>query len=268
MRVLLTGAAGICGTALRPLMSRRYRSLLLTDLVPVDDLRDNEQFVPGDLQDRELADRLLSEVDAMVHLGGLVGPAYSFEQILGPNVVGTYNLFRAASRHGVRQIVYGSSHHAVGFLPRGSRIDSATPPRPDSYYGVSKAIGEVLAAYFADKEGLNVLCLRIGYVGKQVPDERRLHIWCSAEDLAQLIEIGLTRSDLGYRVVYGVSNTPEPFFDNREAHGLGFSPRDCSLEHLADPALATAKVDAELPENRYVGGFFVITDPQGDNPEL
>ncbi|MBD3243779.1 MAG: NAD-dependent epimerase/dehydratase family protein [Chitinivibrionales bacterium] len=257
MRVLMTGAAGIVGTVIRPFLAEYFDEMvLLTHRTPAKDLLPNERSVKGDIQDRDFVDSIMADVDGLIHLAGLVGPDYTFDQVLGPNIVGTYNLFEACRTNGVRQIVYASSHHAIGFLPRGTAIDENTPIRADSYYGVSKAFGEVLGAYFADKYGLNVLSIRIGSVGEKAIDERRMHTWSSPRDLARLIELGLTREEQGYRLVYGVSDCPEPFFDNRSATEMGYSPLDNSLDFLADPSLRDALPDLSNPQNRYIGGYF------------
>lgn len=259
MKILLTGAAGEVGRLLRPLLSDKYASVLLTDRVPIEDLRFNETFEQGDICDASFMDSLLGKVDGVIHLAALVGPDYTFEQVLGPNVEGTHNLLRAAVQQGVRRVVYASSHHAVGFLPRGTPIDAETPPRADSNYGISKAFGEILCSHFADAYGLDVLSIRIGFVGEQVIDERRIHTWCSPRDLVQLIDIGLTYPDLGYRIVYGCSESPSSFFDNGAAEALGYRPVDNVLDHLADPGLLHASVDESRLENCFVGGHFVST---------
>ncbi len=176
---LLTGAAGIVGSAVRPLLAARYDRVLLTDLVEIADLASNETFQQGDISEAAFVNRLVGQVNGIVHLAGLVGKDYTFAEVLQPNLVGTYNVFEAARTAGVRQVVFASSHHAVGFLRRDEKIDEATAPRPDSPYGLSKAFGELTAWYFAEKYGVNVLVIRIGFVGQQVPDERRLHTWTS-----------------------------------------------------------------------------------------
>jgi len=255
-RILLTGAAGIVGRALRPELAGRHREVLLTDLEPITDLAANERFEAGDIQDLDFVRSLARQVDGIVHLAGLVGAAYTFDQVLGPNIIGTHHVYEAARSEGVPQVVYASSHHAVGFMRRGEAIDHLTPHRPDSEYGLSKAFGESAGAYYADKFGLNILSIRIGYVGDEVSQERRLHTWISARDLAQLIEIGLDTPELGHQIVYGVSDNPDPFFDNANAHRLGYRPQDRASDQVTDPALLDAEPDLTTLVGATVGGGF------------
>ncbi len=144
----------------------------------------------------------------------------------------------------------------MGFHCRGTHIDAQTTPRADSYYGISKAFGEILASYFADKYGLNILSIRIGYVGGKAIDERRMRTWCSPRDLAQLVHIGLLTPDLGNRLVYGISNNPGSFFDNSSAEEIGYRPMDNSLDFLTDPELCNAVPDPNLVEDMFIGGYF------------
>ena len=124
-------------------------------------------------------ERAVAGVDGIVHLGGfsVEGP---WDTILQANIVGCYNLFEAARRHGVERVVFASSNHVVGFYPRQRRIGVDDAVRPDSRYGVSKAFGEALAALYAYKHGLRVTCIRIGNFGDAPVDQRRLSIWIAA----------------------------------------------------------------------------------------
>jgi uronate dehydrogenase len=263
-RILLTGAAGIVGTALRPILRTRHENVLLTDLVEIADLADNERFHRADLQDMASLEALCGQVDAIVHLGGMVGAAYRFEDVLGPNIIGTHHVFEAALRQGVKRVVYASSHHVVGFAPRGSHLDHRTAPRPNGEYALSKAYGEAAASFYADKFGLEILTIRIGYIGNDVSKERRLHTWVSARDLAQLIHIGLTHPDIHHEIVYGVSEVPEPFFDNQNATRLGYVPQDRALDHVTTPAVLSHRPDLRSIEDGVVGGGFASFGFAGD----
>ncbi len=76
-------------------------------------------------------------------------------------------------------------------------------------------------------------------------------------DLVQLIEIGLGTPDLGCQIVYGVSDNPDPFFDNRNAFRLGYRPQDRAEDFVADQALLQARPDTSSRSGLYVGGHFV-----------
>lgn len=264
-QILLTGAAGIVGTRLRPILRKTYESVLLSDLVEISDPEENESFRSCDLTDLDLLVELVRGVDAIVHLGGLVGADHSFQEVLGPNIVGTHNVFEAARINHVRRVIYASSHHVVGFASRGSRIDHLTLPRPNGEYGLSKAYGEAAASYYVDNYALEVLSIRIGYVGDEVSTNRRLYTWISSRDLAQLIEVGLTCPNLDHEIVYGVSETPQPgFFDNRNAERLGYHPRDKSIDQVKDRSVLDVKPNLDTIEEGVVGGGFACAGFEGD----
>ncbi len=180
--ILITGAAGDIGSRLRKLLDKVYPQLRLSDLRRPADLASGESFMAADLADYAQVEKIVAGVDGIVHLGGysVEGP---WQTILNSNIVGCYNLFEAAYRAGVKRVVFASSNHAVGFYPRSERIGTGVTVRPDSRYGVSKAFGEALGAFYADKHGIRVTCLRIGNVTDVPADERRLSIWLKPEDL-------------------------------------------------------------------------------------
>jgi uronate dehydrogenase len=213
-RVLITGAGGGIGRSLRESLQGIYPVLRLSDRVPLAAARAGEEVSYAELSDLAAVERIVADVDGIIHLGGISGES-EWESILRSNIVGTYNLFDAARRAGVKRIVVATSNHAVGFYPRDLRIDHRVVPRPDSRYGVSKAFAEALASLYADKHGIGFLCTRIGNFGPQPIDERRLSIWISPRDYAQLVRIGLEHPGIRYEIVYGVSNargmtTPTP----------------------------------------------------------
>ena len=94
----------------------------------------------------------------------------------------------AARRQGAGPIVYASSNHVVGFYTRHDRLDADARARPNSLYEVSKAFGEDLASFFADKYGVESACLRIGTARPDPADPRQLSTWQSYEDLLRMIQ--------------------------------------------------------------------------------
>lgn len=266
--IVLTGAAGRVGRVIRSHLRERYGHIILTDIEEIDDCQEGESFEQGDISDFSFVDGLAKRSVGIVHLAGLVASHFTFEENIGPNYQGTHNVFRAAAENEVANVVYASSHHAVGFIKRGQKIDHATAHRPDTEYGLSKAFGESAAAYFADKFGLDILSIRIGYVGPDVPNERRLHTWVSPRDLTQLIGIGLRTKGMGHQIVYGVSDCDEPFFDNGNAEQLGYRPQDHSRDAVTSPSVLESKPDLNSIEEGVVGGGFAAIDFAGDKDRI
>jgi uronate dehydrogenase len=254
--ILITGAAGGIGSHLRRELAGKYR-LRLSDLRPVKPLAKGESFLRADIA--RLGDllRATKGVDAVVHLGG-----YSvegrWEDIHPANIVGCYNAFEAARRNGVKRFLFASSNHAVGFYRRDEVIDDRVMVRPDSRYGVAKAFGEALGRLYADKYGMQVFCMRIGNVNPTPLDKRRLSIWISPRDMAQLVEIGIEHPEIRFEIVYGVSDNARSWYDNANARRLGYAPLDDS-EIYAEALLARERPGDPRAE-ALQGGAFVVEE--------
>jgi uronate dehydrogenase len=265
--VLVTGAAGDIGGHLRRELAGIF-ALRLSDLRPIRDLGPGETFVRADLAKLGDMVKATKGVDAIVHLGGypVEGP---WKVILPANIVGAYNTFEAARLAGVRRILFATTNHAVGFYPRDQTIDDRVYPKPDSRYGLSKVFGEQLGSLYADKYGLEVLCLRIGNVAPAPIDKRRLSIWLSPRDLGQLVRIGVDHPDIRFEIVYGISGNTRSWYDNSNAHRLGYRPQD-DAESQAAEVLAREKPGTDPRVERYQGGIFVtaedVPSPSGPPP--
>ena len=253
--ILITGAAGDVGTHLRCELAGKYR-IRASDLRPLKKFA-REAYMRADISKMADALRITKGVDAVVHLGGysVEGP---WEGILSANIVGCYNVFEAARRNGVKRILFPTSNHATGFYRRDETIDHRVYPKPDSRYGVSKVFGEALGSLYADKYGMQVFCMRIGNVNPKPIDKRRLAIWFSPRDLAQLVTIGIERPDIRFEIVYGISGNKRAWYDNSNAHRLGYRPQDDS-ELYATEILAHEKPGDPTAE-MYQGGAFVVAE--------
>ena len=259
--VLITGAGGGIGTHLRRELAGRYR-LRLSDIRPVAGLREGEESAHGDIATLDDMLRVTKGVDAIVHLGGysVEGP---WDDILQANIVGCYNVFEAARRNGAKRILFATSNHAVGFYRRDETIDHTVYPKPDSRYGVSKVFGEALGSLYADKYGMEVFCMRIGNVGERPIDARRLAIWFSPRDLAQLVTIGIDHPDVRFEIVYGVSGNARSWYDNANAFRLGYKPQDDGEAYAAD--VLAKEVPGDPRAETFQGGAFVHLE-EVENP--
>jgi uronate dehydrogenase len=264
--VLVTGAAGDIGTHLSRELAGRY-ALRLSDRRPLKPPR-GQTFVRADISKMADALRITRGVDAIVHLGG-----YSVEgrwpAILQANIVGGYNVFEAARRNRVKRIVFPTSNHAVGYYRRDQTIDHRVYIKPDSRYGVSKVFGEALGSLYADKYGMECFMIRIGNVNPRPIDKRRLSIWLSPRDLAQLVSIGIDHPDVKFEIVYGISRNTRAWYDNSNAFRLGYRPEDDSEVYAAE-VLAREKPSRDAIAEAHQGGTFctaeAVANPAAPTP--
>ena len=263
--VLITGAAGGLGTRMRQLLKGIYPRLILSDRETPKNLTSEEEFIAADLTEMSAMEKILKGVDGVLHLGGRAMEA-EWDTIHNANIVGCHNLFEAARINGTQRVVFASSNHAIGYYPRHARIGVDHKVRPDSRYGVSKAFGEALGSYYADKFGIGVLAIRIGNVDDQPVDERRLSIWISPRDLVQLVRIGLEHPDLHYEIVWGASDNARSWWDNEPARRLGYRPKD-RAEDQRDLALAAEAKRIPNPiADYYQGGDICVEGFTGGLP--
>lgn len=165
--ILITGAHGLIGHALRSALDGSGRSVIATDLVartgstPVDKV---------DVLDREALRRAIAgnEVEAIVHCGGASGPMVRPEDpshVWTVNTMGTANVLEAARLEGVGKVVYCSSATAFGRTPDGlDLVPEDVALRPTSVYGASKAAGEHIADAYAEQFEMQVTSLRFSWV--------------------------------------------------------------------------------------------------------
>jgi uronate dehydrogenase len=226
--VLVTGAAGRIGTALvarLPAFGWQVRGF---DRVGAGG------SIVGDVTDPAALDAAFDGVTAVVHLAGQPTEA-PWPVLREANVEGLFQVFEAARRAGVRRVVFASSNHAIGYTPRpaSGELPDDVPPRPDTLYGVTKAFGEALGRYYADRYGFDVACLRIGTFAERPRDRRGLATWLSPDDAARLVDAALRAPDLGFAVLWGVSANTQRWWSLAGGRAIGYDAQD-DAEAFAD----------------------------------
>jgi uronate dehydrogenase len=223
-----------------------------------------ERVVVADVatDDVALAEVLIG-ADAVVHLAA-VATESDFETAVDTHVRLTHRVLEGARDLGVGRVVYASSNHAVGFTPRASMMPIETPIRPDGFYGVGKAAAEALCSLYHDRYGLAVVCLRIGSFRERPTARRELSTWLSWGDAVRLVDACLRAPDLGFAVVYGISNNTRAWWDLASARELGYRPVDDAENWAAEIEALLPSDDDEL-DGRFVGGPFarVAADRSG-----
>lgn len=235
-KILITGAAGRIGSAFRLAHGEEY-DFRLVDWRPVDEPGIHENYV-ADLVDLDEARRACAGVDTVLHLAADPSPRATFYDTLLPlNIQMTYNMFHAAQEQNCRRLIFASSIHAVNAYPLDYQIHPNDPVRPGDLYGVTKCFGESLGAYYAAREGLSCIAVRIGAFGTpeavfESGDTRLLSLWVSHRDLCQLFHRCIEAPDtLRFLIVQGVSDNQLKRMDISNAREiLGYDPQDNAFQ--------------------------------------
>ena len=254
-KLVLTGAAGRLGSHLREPLTKLCDELVSSDIADdIGTLYPGETYVKADLADLDAMLELLKDADMVVHFGA-VGDEAPFEQILGPNIVGAYNIWEAAHRNNLRRVVYASSIHAVGMHKKTDFIGTDVPHKPDTFYGLAKCFAEDLASLYWDKRGMESVCMRI-LSSAQVGNARAVGTWLSYDDLIHLVERSIDTPITGFTIVYGVSNNDRAPVDNSNASHLGFRPKDNAEQFASEMFAQAGPLDPQDPGNMCHGGPF------------
>ncbi|MGC1446592.1 MAG: NAD(P)-dependent oxidoreductase [Xanthobacteraceae bacterium] len=244
--VLITGAAGQIGVALRRGLAGGYPLIRLADIAPLGTAEAEEEIFQTDIRDMAAVEKAMAGIDCVVHLAGRSTEG-DWDTVLALNIEGCFNVFEAARRAGVKRVIFASSNHAIGFHRRERFLDNTVELRPDSRYGVSKVFGEALGRLYADKHGMSVACLRIGTF--RTPDRpidaRGLLTWISHRDMVQLTRRCIDHPDYHFVIAYGVSNNLRSRWDNTDVEFLGYAPQDDS-EQFATEIFAEGKKENEI----------------------
>lgn len=262
--ILITGGAGRIGGYLRSRLRRQDRTLRLLDIGQVQPAAgEHEEQVTASVTDLDAMTAACSGASAVVHLAAYAGNV-SWPQILETNINGTWCALEAARMAGVPRVVLASSNHAVGFTRRDDQpLPDDAPPRPDTYYGVGKVTMEALGALYADRYGMDVLCLRIGTCRDRPADVRSLSTWLSPDDAGRLVEAALTVLSPGFRIVWGISANTRRWWSAAGGEAIGYHPADDAEQYAAELIAEHGEPVAGDPVLDLVGGPWARTERSG-----
>ncbi|MDK3256179.1 NAD-dependent epimerase/dehydratase family protein [Blastococcus capsensis] len=265
--VLVTGGAGRIGTVLRAGLPGRGWAVRSLDVVPVPEPRPGEEHLVADVTDLAAMTEAARGASAVVHLAGIAGES-TWAAISHANIEGTYCALEAARQAGVPRVVLASSNHASGYTERpadGLLREADAPPRPDTYYGVSKVAMEALGSLYVDRYGLDVVCLRIGSAFAEPTTTRQLSTWLAPADTVSLVDAALTAPSPGFSVVWGVSDNTRRWWDLSAAEALGYRSTDDAERYAAALVEAHGEPDLSGPVHRRVGGEYTTPAFDAEN---
>jgi dTDP-glucose 4,6-dehydratase len=178
MRVFVTGGAGFIGSHfVRSLIADEYPYFAAADVTVFDKLTyagnlanlapvadsPRYRFVQGDIGSAAALDAALPGHDIVVnfaaesHVDRSIGGAAS--DFVTTNVLGAQQVFAAALRHGVDQVLHVSTDEVYGSIADGSWTEDHTL-LPNSPYSAAKAGGDLIARAYAVTYGLDVRVTR------------------------------------------------------------------------------------------------------------
>ena len=174
MKILVTGACGFIGSNFVRHVLEKYPTYHVLNLDKLTyagnlnnlkDIQENSRykFVKGDICDRELVEKLISDdIDFVVnfaaesHVDRAIRDASSFVQT---NVYGTYVLLEASRKYNVKKYLQISTDEVYGSVEKGSfrETDLLQPNNP---YSASKASADMMVRSYNRTYGLFTLITR------------------------------------------------------------------------------------------------------------
>jgi UDP-glucose 4-epimerase len=164
--ILVTGAAGLVGMAVRAALTATGRAFIPIDITAFG--RDDPELVLMPLDNRPMLESLIEahDIQAIIHCGAISGPMLAKGQplaLVAANIDTTALLLELARIHTMHRFVFCSSISVYGDVGAAA-IDESTPLRPTSVYGATKVACEQLIEGFAAEYGLEGVSLRISRI--------------------------------------------------------------------------------------------------------
>jgi len=237
MRVLITGAAGQVGQAIIPHLTEH--ELILGDIAYCPGYDTRWRYL--DVTDRREVIDAVADCDAVVHLAMMGGTLAVWDERswhlaqrrLPVDLVGTYNVLRAAGEAG-KQVVYLSSGNAFFGYGLDETVTGDMPVKGGATYGLIKLWGEGLCRVIHEDFGVPVAVIRSGAAqpasgtcDKEYHDLFPAFHWVSVgENLISAVRQALVHPEHGHTVTFCVGDNPGRTWDIETAWLLHrWSPR-------------------------------------------
>ncbi len=175
MKILITGGAGFIGSHLAEKLLQEGNEVFVIDNLSTGRLENIESFKDkpnfhlniGSVLNRELLDKLISNVEQVYHLAAAVGVKYIIENpllSLKTNIMGTDNVLEFCNKYKAKALIASTSeiygkNEQIPFSETDDRLLGSTHISRWGY-GCSKAIDEFLALAFFREKNLPVVIVR------------------------------------------------------------------------------------------------------------
>lgn len=168
MAVLVTGGAGYIGSHMTWALLDAHEQVVVLDRLSTGfrwAVPREARFYCGDVGDGKMLARIFveNEIDAIVHFAGSAVVPESVAQPLAyyeNNTANTRTLIEAAVKAGVRHFVFSSTAAVYGSQDGDEPVCETATLRPESPYGYSKLMAEVMLRHTAAAHDFRYVALR------------------------------------------------------------------------------------------------------------
>jgi dTDP-glucose 4,6-dehydratase len=122
------------------------------------------EFEYGDVRYAYDIERIISDIDCVIHLAAKINVDRSFEDarvFVDTNIIGTYNVIEACRKH-KKRLIHASTSEVLGSLKSGyeAGMDESHPYSPDNPYGATKAAADMLVKGWINSYGMDAILVR------------------------------------------------------------------------------------------------------------
>jgi nucleoside-diphosphate-sugar epimerase len=232
--VLVTGSSGRIGRAVVGELRALGRPVRGFDRMATPGLAD---MVVGTLTSEPDVARAMRGVHSVVHLAATPDDADFLAEIVPNNIIGVYHVLEQAQAAGVKRMVLASSGQVNwyqrfrGPWPIGTQVQ----PTPRYWYAAAKVFLEAAGRAFAEKFGMSVIAVRLGWCPRTKEQVEELtasdwaqDVYLSPSDAGRFFAAAVAAAEISFEVVYATSRPlRETYMDLEPARKLlGWQPRE------------------------------------------
>ena len=171
MKILITGGAGFIGSHLCEKYTKEGHTVLCLDnfmsgnLTHIRHLLDYRNFklVKGDIRDFDLLEKIMRDVDVVLHLAAQIHVDRSYIEpklTYDVNVMGTQNVLEVARMYDAKKVIHASTSEVYGsalYVP----IDEKHPLNAPHPYGASKIAADRMCYAYIQTYGMDISIVRL-----------------------------------------------------------------------------------------------------------
>lgn len=194
LRIAVTGAAGMIGSAVARRLAELGHELSLLDQKPLPPDGPAGRFIQADARDREAVREMIAGVDVVCHIGEIpnIIRGFTADEVFDTNTAICRTMLEVSREQGVRRFIYTSSCQRYGFwgsrevprdvIPSVWPLDERQPPSPRNRYAESKVVNEQQCAAAAESGSMEVFVYRFPWVMARRALERAGQLWAHGRD--------------------------------------------------------------------------------------